>query len=467
MYIKGNRFIYTSLMFVLLVICVLFSHINIFSYIALFVYIAYWMYLYHFEKTYFVKYLSFIFVSVGVVVGTFIIELFPKQYLYELRCQSHFSGSLPLLIFSYWIFLYVLELREYCYRKVLKIRVEFFNNIKGKKVINIFAAISGSLLLVLFLYVATHTLPSFLLKIDRIAFGQIYKMPWIISKLRSIIYLLLFFPLLALIYANRLIGIISIILYCAFNFWIGEKFGSFFTLLCVFFIIFYNKSVFMDQSRLKRILWCGIIIFLTLLFLASFIMVSAHGNAPFNYFYQRTAEQGQLWWKTYDLYKGTVHPAEFVNEISAFIEGDKSIQESVGEQNGIYKIMYLCAPANVVSSVLAGGVRYSQADYAVMYYYFGIFGVIIYSVLMGIIVSRIVNSFILAINKNEYIKALIYLRFLNMIRSSFCMFTFGEFIDIFSILSYVYLIFAHGRCLQFGSHRNVKSYAEIGEINTK
>ncbi len=201
--------------------------------------------------------------------------------------------------------------------------------------------------------------------------------------------------------------------------------------------------------------------------IAVFFAVSITDLDPYEYFSERVSQQGQLWWRIYDLYGGNIHPDEFVNEINAFFEGDKPNQECIGAKNGIYKVMYLCAPETVVTNKLSTGSRYIQADYAVVYYYFGVLGVIIYSVLMAIIVSRIVNLFILALKKKEFIKTLIYLRFFNMIRSSFCMLTFGEFLDIISILSYVYLIFTYGRRLKLGSHRNMKSQVENGEINVK
>lgn len=446
--IKRNRFIFTGLVFILLLMCVLFSEFKAFSYISLTVYLFYWMYLYRIDKTYFVKYLAFIFCAVATVVGATIIELLPEVYLKELNCQSHFSGSLPLLIFSYWIFLYVLEIRDYHYGKLLIIQIDYFSGVRAKKIINLFAAVCSLLLFVVFLYVSTHTLPSFMYGVDRIDFNRTYAMPWLISKLYINIYLLIVFPLLALIYANRLIGIISIILYCILNFWTGEKFGAFFSLLCILLIVLYNKVLSVNIKVLKRILRFVAVIFCMMVVIAVNIFSSSTDLNPYEYFSQRSAQQGQLWWRTYDLYNGETHPSEFQNEIKAFFEGDKSIQNSVGAENGIYKVMYLCAPKSVVSSVLGNGVRYTQADYAVMYYYFGVLGVIVYSILMGIIISSIVNTFILSLQKKDYIKAMIYLRFFVLIRASFSMFTFGSFLSTLSILSYVYLIFTHGRQLK-------------------
>ena len=465
MRVKKTQFIFNGIFFALLLLCVLFSNVRAFSYVSLSVYIAYGLYLYHFNKTYFVKYLAFIFGAVGTVVGAVIIELFPEQYLSELRCQSHFSGSLPLLIFSYWVFLYVLEIRENHYRKNIRdIHVDFFSNIK-KKVINRFATISCMLLLILFIYVVTHTIPSFLSGIDRFNFGRTYTLPFIISKIYSNMYLLLVFPLLALIYANRLVGVISILSYCVFNLWIGEKFGAFFSLMCILLIVSYNKIINISKKTLRRILLFTIATLLVMIIEAVAIFSFSVNLNPYEYLVQRISQQGQLWWRTYDLYKGKIHYTEFDNEINAFIEGDKPNQESIGAKNGIYKVMYLCAPESVVSAKLARGVRYTQADYAAVYYYFGVFGVAIYSILMGVLVSSVINSFIVSLQKKEYIKAMIYLRFFIIIRVTFSMFTFGGFLSFVSILSYIYLIFTYRKHFKFQFHGNIKIQVSNGRIN--
>lgn len=448
MQIKRNRFIFTSFLFVSLMICVIFSSIKAFSYVSLLLYIAYLIYLYCFDKTYFVKYLAFIFSAIATVAGVTIIELLPKQYLPEMACQSYFTGSLPLLIFSYWIFLYILESREYHYENNLKIDDSFFRSKQTKQIINLFALISCLLFLILFGYVATHTSPAFVLKVDRFIFSINYEMPWLITKIRDYSSFTLIFSLLSLIYGNRLIGAFSVLFYSAYNIWIGEKFGALFSLLCILLIVLYNKIVSLEPKVLKRALRYIIVIFLVLIVFAVSIYSIVNSASPYEYFTTRNAQQGQLWWKTYDLYNGQIHPTEFDNEINAFIEGDKPNQECIGAKNGIYKVMYLCVPEYLATAALSNGSRYTQADYAVMNYYFGIPGVIVYSVSMGFIISGIVNLFIRSLQKKEYIKAMIYMRFFTMIRTSFSMFTFGGFLSTLSILSYAYLFFSYIKSLR-------------------
>lgn len=443
MRIRRERFIFTSFILITLIVCLLFSRVKVFSWIALASYAAYFLYLYYTNKIFIVKYLAFIFSAVATVGGALIIELLPQTYLRELMCQSHFSGSLPMLILAYWIFLFVLELREYHYGNSLVILVDF-SGARTRKIINLLSSLSGLILLGFFFYVATHSVMS----VDRFNFYLTYEMPQIVSWIGGLSYLLLVFPMLAMVYGNRLIGAIAVGLYCAYNFWIGAKFGAFFLMLCIFFMVFYQKIVSINRRVLRRVIQCLAVIVVGLVMIAVTIMSTRSELSAYDYFSQRAAQQGQLWWKTYDLYQGQTHPAEFINEIEAWFEGDKPIRENVDAKYGIYKVMYLCAPRSLITAKLKSGSRYTQGDYAVVYYYFGFPGVVAYSILMGIVISGIVNSFVRSLQQKEYVRALIYLRFFYLIRVSFSMFTFSPFLDLTSLLSYLYLALTHGRHYQ-------------------
>lgn len=66
------------------------------------------------------------------VLGTAIIELFPSIYLVELRCYSSFVGSLPLIVFGYWLFLVVINLVDKNYEfEIIRERIDDWQNIKS------------------------------------------------------------------------------------------------------------------------------------------------------------------------------------------------------------------------------------------------------------------------------------------------------------------------------------------------
>lgn len=91
--------------------CVLLAKYKIFSYVSIFFFAIHFVYYCILKnKEFALKYLAFLFISGVAVLGTAIIELFPSIYLVELRCYSSFVGSLPLIVFGYWLFLVVINL---------------------------------------------------------------------------------------------------------------------------------------------------------------------------------------------------------------------------------------------------------------------------------------------------------------------------------------------------------------------
>ena len=456
MTIKKSRFNFNIVLTIMMFVCTIFSGIKFFSYFAIVFFGVYLICLWLYDKTFFLKYLAFVFTSVGTIAGVVVIELFPSMYLSELRCQSDFVGSLPLLIVGYWIFLLVLEIMDNRYKQSINdMPIDLFENEKYQKKINLIASFALIPLIMLLCYAISHFPAAFSLNIDRFTYASNFNFPWILSKFKNIAYLFVCMCLLALIYANKGIGVIGVAVYFMYFLWTGEKFGPFWSVLCIMAIVYYNKFLSIEKSKRRKIIKTAMIIFTVLILLAVYIASNTLNINSYDYFVGRAAQQGQLWWRTYDLYGGNIHPNEFVNEINAFFEGDKPNQECIGAKNGIYKVMYLCAPESVVTNKLFSGSRYTQADYAVVYYYFGFPGVVVYSILMGLIISGIVNSFILSLQNKDYIKAMIYLRFFTMIRASFSMFTCGGFISLLSILSYLYLIFTHLSKLRFRLRQKV------------
>lgn len=463
MLIKRNRYCLNISLLLLLLVCVLFSWIKFFSYFALAIFVIQWIGLWYYDKTFFLKYMVAAFTLIGDAIGIAVIEIFPSIYLGELRCQSYFTGALPLFIFCSWISLFVLEIMDYRYRQSLEnISIEKIKDKSFKKRINLFACFSCVILIIQLLYAISYFPPSFSLGVDRFVYDSNYSFPWILNKVKNLAPVLVCLSILALLYANKAIGLVGVAAYFIYFLWIGEKFGSFFTLLSILMICYYNKFVNIKKGKRRKITVIAIIILIVLVLVAVFIASNIIGISPYEYFVHRTAQQGQLWWKTYDITKGKVHPLEFKNEIYAFIEGNKPIQECVGANNGIYKIMYLCAPEAVVTNKLASGSRYSEAGYALMYYYFGVPGLIIYSILFGIIISGVIRMFINALQTEDYIKAMIYVRFFMLTRTAFSMFTFGDFLDIISILSYAYLIFAHVRSSRIKYHVKINMREDRG-----
>lgn len=426
-------------------ICVLLARFKVFSYISILFFFFYFVYYCILKnKEFFFKYLAVLFISGMAILGTALIEIDEGIHLVELDCYSSFAGSLPLLIFGYWLLLFVITLVDYKYN--VRISYESIAELKKyKKLYNIISIVVLVLFLLLFSKVATR--PALLLGIDRFAYASQYSQLGVLGKVATNAPLLLVFPILTTIYNEnfqRVIGILGIITYILYFLWIGNKFGPFFTLICIFLLIYYKKILNKGKKFIKKILIISFTAFGIILAFTIIFSISTSSYSGLEYLEQRGTQQGQLWWKTYEICEN-VHPMEFINEIKALGNGKDTISDNVGSDNGIYKIMYLCAPKNQVDFKLATGSRYSEAGYATMYYYFGKIGVIMFSCIMGMLIAVTINFIIRALNRGDYIKTLILLRFFLLERGSISMFLFNDFVGIISIISYVYLLLMKGK----------------------
>lgn len=421
--------------------CVLLAKFKIFSYVSIFFFGVYFVYYCILKnKEFALKYLAFLFISGVAILGTAIIELFPSIYLVELRCYSSFVGSLPLIIFGYWLFLVVINLVDKKYKfEIIRERIDELA--KYRKFYNTINLAVLILFLILFSSVVTH--PAFLLGVDRFNYASQYSQFSILKKIVSNAPLLLVFPILTIIYNKnfqRILGMLGVAMYVLYFVWVGDKFGPFFSLICIFLLIYYKRILEKGRGFLKKILIISFGLFGGIVIFAIVFSASISSYSGLTYFEQRGAQQGQLWWKTYEICKN-IHPTEFGNEIKALTNGKDTISANVGSNNGIYKIMYLCAPREQVNSKLATGARYTEAGFATIYYYFGTIGVIMFSCIIGGIVAATINAFIRALNNGDYVKALIFLRFFLLERGSVSMFLFNNFVGIVSIALYLYLVF--------------------------
>ncbi|MCY3079923.1 oligosaccharide repeat unit polymerase [Aerococcus sp. JJEM-2022b] len=422
------------------IICSIFSRIKFFSYIALLFFTVYFVfYLVLKNKEFALKYLAFLFISGTAVLGTSIIELIDGIFLVELRTYSSFVGSLPLLILGYWFFWFIIELFDFNLNSTIN-----YNKIDELSKYKIFFAIMNLIILVMFLLLFSKVAayPAFLLGVDRFIYASEFLQLGILEKVATNAPLLAVFPILTIIYNNnfhRILGIVSLSIYVLYFIWIGNKFGPFFTLICVFLLVYYKKIMNNGEIFLKRIFAVSITIFTLVLLYTIMFSTSISSYNGISYIEQRASQQGQLWWKTYDIVDST-HPEEFINEVKALNNGKESISDNIGSDYGIYKIMYLCAPKKLVDAKLTSGSRYSEAGFATMYYYFGKFGVLVFSCLIGCLIAITINAFLKYLALGDYIKALIFLRFFLLERTAITMFTFNDFFGIVSILSYMYLL---------------------------
>mgnify|MGYP001078722883 CR=1 FL=1 len=431
---------------IVFVICACFSQIYFLSYISLLGIGIYFLYLVLFRQDFIIKYLFLIFSALTAIIGDAIIELAPQLYLSELQCYSGFVGSLPLLVLSHWVLIVVCLNYDAVYGVETRGLLLDFENKNTKQVLKFFTVIVLILFLALFSKVAAY--PAFLMGVDRFEYAAQYTVSGVLLIVDHISTVLIIFPILSVLYGNKLLGSLAIILYALYYLWIGNKFGPFFTLMCMCLLVCYKSILKKGKRFLRKVAGVSCIMFF-IIFAYAIIFTTSNSNFDVvSYVMQRGAQQGQLWWKTYDLSVGTTHQAEFEDEFQAIIDNKSIISDNIGSKNGIYRIMYLCAPEHVVDSKLMTGSRYTEAGHATVYYYFGSIGVVFFSVIMGFVFALVINSFLKALNNKDYIKSMIILRFLTFARIGLSMFVFLDFFDFISTVSYLYLLLMWNRKLR-------------------
>ena len=438
----------------ILILCCLLYKSEIFSVISFILFVIYIAYLIYLKSLYFIKYFAFIFGAIIAINGTAIIEFISDLYLVKLHCYSNFVGSLPLHILSYWSLLIGFKYYDYYNGIELTINLlsQIYNNVNTRylKKVNFFV-----LLIYLGLFLQVIFNPAFLLGIDRFTYAQIFTMSPFWLKLDHVSHILLIIPILLIIKEKYKIAYLTLLFYIFYYIWNGNKFGPFFNLFYIWILLYYpvllNKDLIYIREKLNKILKISIAIFcLTLL------IVSTNVNNLENYILNRSSQQGQLWWKTFDIIDGNIYFDEIDGEIMAMIYAESDISKNIGSRHGIYKIMYLTAPVNIIDTKLSTGSRYTEAGYASLYYYFGCVGVVFASVMISMIISFTINKFLKSVIEGDYIASFILLRIIFLERTFLSMFLLNDLFKPISLLSYAYLILMNNKKFQVSFDQNIK-----------
>lgn len=328
------------------------------------------------------------------IFGCFIVET-SIIYLPELKKYSFFKGSLPELILIYIIFFYSLFyfLHKVIIKKdILKIRKNKINLKISEKLIIFLIFLYN----IYFLYKVVKT-PYYELNVDRFNYNEIVfnSLEFFFFKLNFLIVILL-----SNVYIRtkkvlvKIFIVINIIILILVLFLSGNKFGEYITIMFMIFLVFL-PLFYKNIKNLKKIFKKLLIGFLTVIAITYMHKKMYDTNYNFNKFYnyviQRGAQQGQLWWGTYDRkYKGNIE--EVILEI---VNGKAKYQynKKINEQTGIWKIMLLNAPQQVVEAKYESGSRYSCSSKASINYYFGIIGNIIFSIILAKLFSLLYKMF--------------------------------------------------------------------------
>lgn len=426
------KIIFHLLVFILLVLLVKISYLAITSYLSCLVFCLYICVILYEKPMLGIKFFSIIFSIFLTILGLAMIELGKSTYLPELDCLSFYAGSIPLYILAWWLFVACLYLFEIFY----KYKSNEYN--KNIDIIILFTVITTIIYFGLFYQVIDK--PAFLLGVDRFAYNRLNPLSNFWEKLDHIAWMLVIFQITLIVHKKYILGFISICLYILYYLWNGNKFGPFFNIIVVFCLVFASAYMLKDIKKLRKMLMNLFILSVCIVFF-TFGIVASSGVDLENYIWERTSQQGQLWWKTYEITDGVVHADEFDKEIKVMFDKPIIGEGMLGADTGIYKIMYLCAPKSIIDAKLETGSRYTEAGMAAAYYYFGMYGVLIFAILMGIMFSITVNAIIRSIYVGNIIVAFLLLRLMNIELTSISMFTFVDLFKPISLLSYFYILY--------------------------
>lgn len=409
----NHKIVLTINMFFIFLILLLFfiRRIYNFDFILLFISIFMLMCLFNYKPYLFLKYFCNIFYCIYMLVGVFLCDN-TNLYLYEIEKISHYNGSFSLVILYFIIFFLSIMMFE---KKITK-NIKYYlseekvkKNKNNSKFIYYIFFIVG---LIMFLFVAKN--PSFASHFDRFNYKSYYLPKWVSSLQSNMTYCI---PLLLLpaIYNNKKINfkLICKILFILspfilYGIWTGNKFGLFlkiFIALASPAIVYIGKKnlkhskmeslnveeKFLKESnfKIKKTLLLTLAIFIILLLPYYLLRNLNFSESMIN----RAAQQGQLWWATFEIEQNnTMHINELNDEIKPILESFNG--DTISDSYGIYKIMKLTTPYKTYLNKLANGSRYSAQGIDIAFYYFKYVGIIMHAILRAFVEVALVNLLI-------------------------------------------------------------------------
>lgn len=416
----------------------------------------------------FPKYLFVFFYSLYFLTGVFICEN-SDIFLSELQINASYHGSFSIAVIYNILLIYSLIFFDNIFSK--KMKYKKFKSENNKYFSLILKMIYPCLFivgLILFLSVVNH--PSFEQNMDRFIYENEYSNS-LLKKIES--YYLYCIPLVLLpIFAkNKEVQgkdfvkiLITLIPYLLYEIWIGNKFGPFFNI--VIFILapvvvyigkknknkqkkcFYeNRSseiyddLIIKNDKISKGIFIKLLIVISVLILTIlFSYYKIRGNNIADFLFKRTAQQGQLWWKTYELEKEkTMHLNELDDEIYPFFKSNLQPEDM---NYGVYKIMKLTTPSVIYNMKVLSGSRYSAQGIEIAFYYFKYIGIVAHAIIRGFFEAFLVNLLIKLLFSNRVICSIIITRFIVI---NHAIFTQGDLCLFFSndsiILIIVFILF--------------------------
>lgn len=437
--------------------------------IILFIFIFMMISVFQYKPNVFIKYLFSIFGSVFMLVGLAICNT-DNVYLSELATYSKYNGSLPIAILYFILYFAFLLIFDTFFSK----KIKYFSRSKETRFNSIYNYFINGIVfviaLVMLLGVIKH--PSFLLDIDRFVYETTYLPTWA-NKLQTILLYIMPTILFSIIYKNDKLSandikkiILTVLPFIVYGFWTGNKFGLFFN---IFILILSPLIVYLGKGKLKqdklddltlndnnemnlkkktkKILFSSFVVLLLIIVPYYSLRGLKAGNSLFN----RTAQQGQLWWATYEHEKGIgFHTNEISDEITPLFNNN---EDSINKSYGIYKIMQITTPYSLYIDKINTGSRYSAQGLEIAFYYFKYVGLIIHAIIRAFVEALLVNLLIKFVFSRRMLETLIIARIILIAHTVFTQGDLYLFFAYDTIVLLIILIFLE--LLYRKNHKNV------------
>ena len=386
-----------------------------------------------------IRYIYVFFIVCTNVIGVYVCES-SDIYLDELGLYSSYAGSLSLNMLAQMGFLLtLLWLDEY----FAKSDDSACGHVGPK---NKWAdlAITGCLILSLISLVLSATHPFFSAGVDRFLYRELGPAQAMAVRLNTLIKNLI--PVAMIAYKNgyryRAVGFG--VTYCLSAFLTGEKFGLFMLVLSVTMLAILPYAKLLNKKIIRKyfILTASILATLVVVVLVhNHVVYSYTLNDNIVYLERRLAQQGQLWWRTYQLQgENGPHPNEFKSEMEVWFNREGNPYNGT---YGIYKIMKMdVADQNLFIRKLDNGSSYTYSTHASIFYYFGIPGLLLFSTISAIAYSLLIKLVVESIAFNQILGSILLMRLLVLAHGILTQSNFYELFDwkvFFYIAAYCFL----------------------------
>lgn len=360
------------------------------------------------------KFAYMYFSVVGNVLGVYICET-SGVYLKELGLFAGYAGSFPLIVAIQMTYLFVLLLLDSDNSEKETIKSGLPIN---RDFINLIMNIALGIMLACCVYACAN--PFYELGVDRFEYANLGPTEGLVSKIESLMVFLLPVASAAFFAGSKVRASLFLLMYALTGYMIGNKFGIFLMILYVFILSCYPVFKRFGIRRVRRVLGSLIlmvVLLVGLVFAHNSILYGNDLSKNLTYFNQRIAQQGQLWWKSYDLSVNqssdfAEEPVDFITELAPWAFENT---EPIDGRHGIYKIMKETVADDLLfSNKILGKSTYAYSSQATIYKYFGFSGSVILSALLAVIQVFLTNKLISAIWNCRAIQSAICMKLLIM-----------------------------------------------------